>query len=110
MVGPQYLEAADSEGEMMTQTERLDIPRLRRSFRKKARLTVADILLAFGRGVIVMVKETIAVLAGGLILFCLVVAAMMVDIPFGRQVLLASIILSLALLARRIGRWLGGSR
>jgi len=73
-------------------------------------VTVADILLAFGRGVIVMVKETIAVLAGGLILFCLVVAAMMVDIPFGRQVLLASIILSLALLARRIGRWLGGSR
>jgi len=94
----------------MTQTERLDIPRLRRSFRKRPRLTVADIVIGFGRGVIILVKESIALAAGALILFCLIVAAMMVDIPLGRQVLLASIILSLALLARRIGRWLGGSR
>ena len=88
----------------------LDIPRLRREFRKKPRLTMAEIFVAFGRGLIVVIKETIAIAVGALILFCLVVAAMMVDIPFGRQVLLASIILSLALLARRIGRWLGGSR
>jgi len=95
---------------MQTKPQSLDIPRLRRAFRKKARLTVADIILAFGNGVIVMVKEAIAITAGALILFCLVVAAMMVDIPFGRQVLLALIILGLALLARRIGRWMGGSR
>jgi hypothetical protein len=95
---------------MQPKPQSLDIPRLRRSFRKKARLTVADILVAFGRGVVVMVKEIIAILVGALILFCLVVAAMMVDIPFGRQVLLASIILGLILLTRRIGHWLGGNR
>ena len=90
-------------------TETFDIGRLRRSYRRK-KLTVLDILEAFGRGFMCVIKETVLVATGGLILFCLVVIAMMVDIEFGRLILIAVIILGVALLGRAIASWLGGGQ
>jgi hypothetical protein len=94
---------------MQIKSESLDIGQLRRSYRGK-KLTAVNILEVFGRGFIRVVKETVLVATGGLILFCLIVGAMMVDIEFGRLVLIAVIILGVAFLGRAIAHWFGGGR
>lgn len=94
---------------MQMKSEGLDYGKLRRSYRKK-KLTALDILEAFGRGFMLILRETVLVTTGTLVLFCIVVAAMMVDIAFGRLVLIGVIILGVGLLGRAIGGWFGGGR